>query len=126
MRGINKLTPRKIAATQKPGRYADGLGLYLEIRRAGNKSWSFRYMVAGRARELGLGSLHSVSLAKARNRAREARQLLLDGKDPIAVKREATASAKIERLKTMTFRQAALEFLRTSKVLTSRLTPCWK
>ena len=121
MRGINKLTPRKIAATQKPGRYADGLGLYLEIRRAGNKSWSFRYMVAGRARELGLGSL---SLAKARNRAREARQLLLDGKDPIAVKREATASAKIERLKTMTFRQAALEFLRTSKVLTSRLTPC--
>ena len=116
MRGINKLTPRKIAATHKPGRYADGLGLYLEIRRAGNKSWSFRYMVAGRARELGLGPLHSVSLAEARNRAREARQLLLDGKDPIAVKREATASAKIERLKTMTFRQAALEFLRTSKV----------
>ena len=116
MRGINKLTPRKIAATHKPGRYADGLGLYLEIRRAGNKSWSFRYMVAGRARELGLGPLHSVSLAEARNRARDARQLLLDGKDPIAVKREATASAKIERLKTMTFRQAALEFLRTSKV----------
>ena len=57
MRGINKLTPRKIAATQKPGRYADRLGLYLEIRRAVNKSWSFRYMVAGRARELGLGSL---------------------------------------------------------------------
>ena len=116
MRKIYRLSALKVAALKKPGRTSDGGGLNLFIPRAGDRFWTFRYMVSGKARELGLGPLHSVSLAEARNRAREARQLLLDGKDPIAVKREVTASAKIERLKTMTFRQAALEFLRTSKV----------
>ena len=113
---INKLSAVKIGATNKPGRYSDGLGLYLEIRREGSKSWSFRYMREGRSRELGLGPLHTVSLAEARERARQARQLLLDGKDPIEVKREASAAAKIERLKTITFREAALEFLSTAKI----------
>ena len=40
----------------------------------------------GHARQLGLGPLHSVSLQEARNRAREARQLILDGRDPIEVR----------------------------------------
>jgi integrase len=115
MRGINRLTPKLIAATRQDGRYADGLGLYLEVRRA-VKSWSYRYMVAGRARELGLGPCHSVSLAEARLRAREARQLLIDGKDPIEVRHAAATAAKIERLKTVTFREAALDFLKTNRV----------
>ena len=73
-------------------------------------------MLHGRSRELGLGPVHAVSLAEARERARQARQCLLDGRDPIEVKREAIAAAKVERLKTMTFRQAALDFLATSRV----------
>jgi hypothetical protein len=115
MGGINKLTARQVAALSKPGRYSDGGNLYLEIRREGSKSWAFRYMIAGRARELGLGPLNTVSLQEARNRAMEARRCLIEGKDPIEVKREARTAAAIERLKTMTFAEAANEFLRTSR-----------
>ena len=55
MRRVNQLTPLKIAQLKKVGRYADGLGLYLEVTREGNKSWAFRYMINGRARQQGLG-----------------------------------------------------------------------
>jgi integrase len=113
---VNKLTPLRVNSLKAPGKYAAGLGLYIVIRRPGDKAWAFRYMVNGRARQLGLGPLHTVSLAEARNRAREARQLILDGRDPIEVRHEARAAAKIERLKTMTFRQAANDFLQTAKI----------
>ena len=52
---------------EAPGKYGDGVGLYLMVRRAGDgagdRSWWFRYMRNGQARQLGLGPLHSVSLA---------------------------------------------------------------
>src|SRR4029077_9454552 len=102
--------------SKRAGRYVDGGGLFLDVRRDGKPSWSFRYMRQGRSRELGLGPLHSVSLAEARERARQARQCLLDGRDPIEVKREAANAARVQALKTMTFREAASEFLATSRV----------
>ena len=67
---------------------------------------------------MGLGPLHSVTLAQARDKALEARQLILDGKDPIELKRQAMQQQKIEQLKVMTFREAALDFLQTSKIET--------
>ena len=91
-------------------------GLYVFIPRAGDRFWTFRYMRQGKARELGLGPLHSVSLVEARERARQARQCLLDGGDPVEIRHEASAAAKVERLKTVTFRQAALDFLQTSRI----------
>src|SRR5262245_50264954 len=114
MAGLFKLSARKVETVQKVGRYGDGGGLYLEIRRPGSKVWTFRYMIAGRARYLGLGPLHTVSLVEARNRAREARQLILDGKDPIDVKHEARAARAVEQARTVTFRQAVDQFLSTS------------
>ena len=70
----------------------------------------------GKTHWLGLGPLHTVSLAEARNRARDARQLLLDGKDPINLRREARAAEKIELAKAVTFEQAALDFLKSPRV----------
>jgi integrase len=113
---MNKLTTRQVQSLQKPGRYGDGGGLYLEIRRLGDRSWSFRYMIAGKARELGLGPLHSVSLAEARIRAREARQVILDGRDPIDARRAAAAAVKAEQLRTVTFAEAVEQFLATAKI----------
>jgi len=113
---INKLTTLKVNTLSKPGRYGDGAGLWLLIRREGSKSWQLRYMMQGRARYLGLGPLHSVNLAEARNRAREARQLILDGKDPLAVKHEAAAATRIQNIRNITFREAASQFLATDKV----------
>jgi integrase len=112
----NKLTSLKVNSLKAVGKYADGLGLYLVIRRPGDKSWALRYMVGGHARQLGLGPLHSVSLAEARERARQARQVILDGRDPIEERYAVAQANKLEQLRAMTFRQAAEQFLETSKV----------
>ena len=66
MRGQNKLTQLKVNSLKAVGKYSDGLGLYLLIPRPGEKFWTFRYMRAGKARQCGLGPLHSVSLVQAR------------------------------------------------------------
>jgi integrase len=116
MRAHNKLTPLGIAKLKAPGKYADGLGLYLFIVRPGEKFWCFRYMIDGKARQLGLGPLHSVSLQEARERARQARQCILDGGDPIRLKHEARTAARVEQLRTMTFEQAATQFLATDRI----------
>ena len=67
-------------------------------------------------RYLGLGPVHSVSLAEARDRAREARQALLDGRDPIAVKHADAQARRLEQLRTITFAEACERFLATDRV----------
>jgi integrase len=114
---INQLSTLKIASLLKrPGRYGDGLNLYLHVRRPGSANWVFRYQIDGKPRWLGLGPDHSVSLAEARVRAREARQCIIDGRDPLDTKRSALAERKAEQLKTVTFAEAVSQFLATAKV----------
>ena len=60
-----------------------------------NASWVLRYQRAGRERMVGLGPLHTVGLAEARSRARDARLALLDNIDPIERrKREQARSGR--------------------------------
>jgi integrase len=89
--GKQKLTARA-AATRKPGRYGDGAGLYLVVAPSGARKWVFRFTYAGRVTETGLGSAEAVTLAQARAKAFEARQLVLAGKNPIEARRRASAS----------------------------------
>ena len=112
----NKLTARQVQTVKKVGRYADGGGLYLLICRPGYKQWTFRFMLAGRAREMALGPVTDVSLVEARQRAAEARKLTREGRDPIAVKDEAQAALRAEELRTLTFKEAAEQFLETERV----------
>ena len=60
---------------------------------------------------MGLGALHTVSLAEARERARQARQLLVDGVDPIEAKRERRDGEKAAASERMLFRDAVKRFL---------------
>jgi Arm DNA-binding domain len=75
----NKLTAAIVARAKKPGYYGDGLCLWLQVGRCGTKSWLLRYMIGGRVRSMGLGPLHSVTLAEAREKAREARSQIKQG-----------------------------------------------
>ena len=50
----------------RPGNYIDGNGLYLQVSKAGSKSWIFRFQLNGKRREMGLGSLATVPPVKAR------------------------------------------------------------
>jgi len=88
--GKQKLTARA-AATTKPGRYGDGGGLYLVVSLSGARKWVFRFSFAGKVTEAGLGSAAVVSLAAARDKARDARKLLDAGKNPIDAKRHAAS-----------------------------------
>ncbi len=96
----NKLLDRQVKSEKKPGLYGDGGGLYLRIRPSG-RSWIFigtlkpkgqlkiKNTGKGHRIELGLGSALDVGLAKARHRAAEIRDMLLEGIDP-----------RVERLKS--------------------------
>ncbi len=97
------------------GLYADGHGLYLQIRHGGAKSWILRYTRNGRTRDKGLGSLADVSLVLARGKAAQCRALLAQDIDPIeqakadrqvlpATKRKLVAHAR-------TFREAAETYM---------------
>lgn len=98
--------------------YADGGGLYLQVSKAGTKSWIFRYQIDRRPREMGLGPFHpdwGVTLAQARERAAEARKLKVAGEDPIEVRRLAVAAKKAEVARAVTFRGAAERYIASHK-----------
>lgn len=78
-----------MASITKPGRHGDGGGLYLVVDKSGAKRWVFLFRRDGTLREMGLGGLKSVNLARARELAGEARANLQAGIDPIAAKNSA-------------------------------------
>jgi hypothetical protein len=71
-RSIHKLSARSLTRKQ-PGRYGDGGGLWLHIGEGGARSWIFRWTDRGRGKWMGLGPVHTVSLAQARDLARDCR-----------------------------------------------------
>jgi integrase len=89
------LTARKVE-TAKPGRHSDGAGLSLLVQASGGKSWVLRVQIDGRRRDCGLGSYPSISLAEARDKARELRKAIKAGQDPRA-----------KAAKVLTFKEAA-------------------
>jgi Arm DNA-binding domain len=106
-----KLTVLKVLRARTPGLLNDGKGLSLRIAGGGTKSWVFRFMLAGRAREMGLGSIADVTLAEARELARDARRLCKQGVDPIEARRAQRAAQGVERAKTMTFQECATAYI---------------
>jgi hypothetical protein len=72
---LGKSTALKVDRAKRPGMYADGAGLYLQVTSEGAKSWIYRFSLNGKAREMGLGSLSAIGLADARAKAQECRRL---------------------------------------------------
>lgn len=96
----------------KPGYYGDGAGLWLQVRETGTKAWVYRYAINGRARYMGLGPVELVSLAEARERAREARRLVkVDGVDPIDARRQEKRAATLEAAGSVTFQECARRYI---------------
>ena len=112
-RQINRLSPRAVATLTKRGRYADGGGLYLQVSAYDTKAWIFRYTISSKSREMGLGPIHTVSLAEAREAARECRKMIREGLDPISQRRAEKAARKLQDAQAMTFRQCAEAYIRS-------------
>jgi integrase len=116
MRGTNKLTALKVAKLTKPGLYGDGGGLYLQVSQWGTKSWIARYMLDGRSRKMGLGPLDVVSLATARDKAREARRQRYDGIDPIDARRTVRMERRAQAATIMTFNECAEAYIKAHEM----------
>ena len=106
-----KLTALQVKSISAPGRHGDGDGLYLNVAPSGSKSWVQRIVIAGRRRDIGLGSFPTVSLAQARGMAISNRAAVADGRNPLAEKREAKAAAQQGAPSVPTFAQAALQVI---------------
>ena len=84
---ILTLTDAKIARLSRPGLFAVGSNLYVNVTSTGSRQWIFRYRHNGRRRDMGLGSTELVTLGDARTMALECRKLLAQGGDPIERRR---------------------------------------
>jgi len=123
---INKVRNAKPGSDGKTVLMCDGGGLWLQVS-AGkngqiNKSWIFRYAATGtkisstgreyrRERQMGLGALHTVGLADAREMAREARLLIARGIDPIEARDASKGAASLARTNRQTFDEATEAYL---------------
>jgi integrase len=110
------LNARKVETLSAPGRHADGGNLYLSISENGGRRWTFFYRFGGKRKEMGLGSAAKgqVSLAEARAKALEARQVLNAGTDPWAVMGKAAREKSNRTIPT--FGEYADEYLASHRI----------
>lgn len=115
-RGLNLLSERFTKKNDlKPGIYSDGGGLCLQVSAFETKAWVYRYMIAGRARKMGLGDFELVTLAEAREARRVAYALVKDGKDPINERAARKAALAAETAKALTFAECAEGYIDAHK-----------
>jgi len=116
---VEPLTPGKVSKVTKPGRYADGGGLYLWVKEDGRKTWTFRWRdkITGKLREAGLGSLTNqrVTLKMARDRADNYRDMVWNNLDPIAEKRRAITEARAALANRLTFSDCMTRYIDAHK-----------
>src|SRR5262245_42011232 len=101
-RTLHRLSPTKVATVKTAGYFADGGNLYLRVavgaakgtkKPAVSKGWIFRFTLAGRTRDAGLGSYPTINLAHARKQAERCRRLVATGIDPIEARKEEQQAA---------------------------------
>ena len=98
---MGQLSIARIKLLTEPGSYTDGDGLMLVVAPGGSRSWKLRVRLNGERRDFGLGSLKVVTLAEAREKAREYRRLIAQGIDPVAEQKKEVDAVP-------TFREAAV------------------
>lgn len=107
-----ELSALEVGRLNEPGTYAVGgvLGLQLQII-GGSKSWILRTTVGNKRRRMGLGSYPTVTLARAREKAREAHGKIDDGADPILERQQAKSALRAKQAKALTFDEACRKFI---------------
>lgn len=115
---IAPLSARAVAVMNEPGFYAVGgvPGLHLDVSPSGSRNWVYKYQITGVRRSMGLGSARDHTLAQARERAGDARKLVLQGIDPIDQRRDQRVPAPpTATANDKTFKYCAEEYIRTHR-----------
>ncbi|WP_345852617.1 tyrosine-type recombinase/integrase [Shewanella algae] len=88
---MGKLTAKEVAAKTKgkPGRFADGEGLYFVVPKSGKPFWMLRYTANKKRKEMTLAKYSDLSLADARAEAAIKMKQFRDGLDPLVAKKRA-------------------------------------
>ncbi|MBN7783667.1 integrase arm-type DNA-binding domain-containing protein [Ponticoccus gilvus] len=86
-------------------------GLLLQITATGAKSWLLKTVVGGTRRNIGLGPYPAVSLAEARDRARETRDKIRNGIDPVEERKAVKAALSAAQRRGLTFADAMDKYL---------------
>ena len=110
-----ELNGRQVQRITDQGLHAVGgvAGLLLQVSKTGARSWILRTVVGSKRRDIGLGAYPETSLAVARERAREAKELIRQGIDPVEQRRAARAALIAAQAKAMTFKEAARQCHKT-------------
>jgi len=86
----NTLTDAQCRAAKpadKPFKLFDGGGLHLWISTAGAKVWRLAYRVDGKPKTMSFGPYPTITLVAARKKRDEAKENLVEGKDPMTPRR---------------------------------------
>lgn len=110
-RTLHKLSATQVDKLKEPGYYGDGGGLWLQISASLSKSWIYRFTIAGKAREMGLGPKHTITLAEARDKALACRKLVLEGVDPIEHRKASRLTQIAAAARVLTFKQCAEAYI---------------
>lgn len=112
-RKAKDLSALEVSRLTKPGHHAVGgvAGLYLYVNESGARSWVLRVVVGEKRRHMGLGGYPDVPLAQAREKARQARDDVETGVDPITRRKNAASELKAQQLSEKTFKQAATAYI---------------
>jgi len=105
-------------------------GLALRVTPAGAKSWTVLYRHRGRLRRLTLGTPNELSLADARERARDALRDVRDGADPATEKQDGRTAETIGELADLYIERWAKPRKRSWKadrnLLDHKVLPTWR
>ena len=108
---LTDIKVRTAKPTDKQYKLTDGSGMHLLVHPNGSNYWRLQYRFDGKQKMLALGVYPDVSLADARTRRDDARNLLANNIDPGDKKK----SDKIEQEEARTFEQLAVEWHATNK-----------
>jgi len=112
-RKAKELGALEVSQQKKPGLHFVGgvAGLALQITSTGARSWILRVMVGGKRRDMGLGGYPDVTLAGAKEKAREKREQIDNGVDPIEVRRAKKSALAAAMAALITFSEAAKAYI---------------
>lgn len=104
-----ELSALQVKRLTKAGFHAVGVvpGLHLQVGPSGSRSWVLRAMVGAKRRDIGLGGFPAVTLAQARDVAREMREKIRHGVDPVAERKAARRALMAAQALEITFAEAA-------------------
>ena len=86
-------------------------GLHLQLTPRDGRSWVLRVKIGEIRRDIGLGGFPAVTLAQAREKAREARDKIANGIDPVTERKAAKATLTAAQRRGMTFADATDKYL---------------